>query len=84
MDVSEFEGQELRRGGKCFVNRLPFSDEQRAKLIFVLDERKDITGAAIARVVNTWHVGDDPEAPLFEISRLSVERHRRRECKCPR
>jgi len=84
IDVSEFEGQELHSGGRCFINRLPFSDEQRAKLRFVLEERKDITNAAITRVVNSWHQGGDPEAPLFDISRLAVERHRRRECKCPR
>lgn len=84
MDVSEFEAQEIRSGGKCFVNRLPFSNEQRAKLIHVLDERPDITSAAITRVVNNWHVGDDPEAPLYEVSRLAAERHRRRECRCPK
>jgi len=84
VDVSEFEGQELRTGGKCFVNRLPFTDEQRAKLLHVMETRKDITAAAITRVVKTWHIGDDPEAPLFDVSRLAIERHRRGECKCPR
>jgi hypothetical protein len=72
VDLGEFEQAGHRPGPKCFIAILPFTDEQRSKVDGAL-ARRDITAAAIARVLNDWG---------YILSRQSVERHRRGECRC--
>lgn len=83
LDLGEFEAANMRAGGRCFVVRLPFTDEQREKVLRAMEERGDISASAITRVVNEWgRPLAEGQPPRWSISRLAVERHRRRECKC--
>jgi hypothetical protein len=70
-DVTEFLGFTKGPGVPCWIDSTPFTDEQRAKLLYVMFERPDITATAISKVMATWG---------FEINEQSVRRHRSKKC----
>lgn len=74
--LGDFEAQRKQRGPRCTVMQIlgKLDPERRAKLEAALGAEA-ITGTMIQRVLRSWD---------FELSSSTIQRHRNRDCACPR